>query len=110
VLIRLLLPFGLLLRERGLIGLDPAVPLLFVTKVFPCRVARWIELNHLLVMGLSLRLQSLLFAPGRQFQLGVCLVGGARAAVEVFANGVAVGRIVLDLWADNFRPAPFALI
>ena len=61
-------------------------------------------------MGLSLRLQALLIAPGRQFHLGVCLVGGARAAVEVFANGVPIGRIVLDPRTDNLRPAPFPLI
>ena len=61
-------------------------------------------------MGQRLRLQAFPVTPRRELQLRVCLVRCARTTIEVFADCVAVGRIVLDQRSRDLRATPFPLI
>ena len=101
---------GLLLRRRDLLGFDPAVALLLVAQMFPGGLARRVEPGHRTVVRHRLLLEPFFFAPRRQLHLGLGLVGRACAAVEVFSDDRLVGRVVLDLLADDVGPVPFSLI
>ena len=61
-------------------------------------------------MGQRLVLQPFFRAPGRQLHLGVGFVGRPRATIEVLANDRLMGRVVLDLPADDLGPVPFPVI
>ena len=110
MLVRLLLLECLLLRGRDLLGLDPAVPLLLVPQMLPGGIARRVEPGHDAVVSQCLLMEPFFGAPGRQLHLGVRLIGRPGAAVEILLDDRLMGRVILDLLADDFGSIPFPLI